>query len=192
MGVITWVAQSLRRISPSGLSSIYKLGPIADGVDSLDAVNVRQLRSVSSGADAFAASVQSWGYRSPHTGEPIWTPQGLWNFSVSAPQMPQSLFCFALVTLNRGTQWGNVTVNASISGTGIKMNGPSTITIHQGQCQGALSFSASLFSVGVSVLTLEITDGVHTETRTLTLNVIAPAVSGGYYGGGSGLGERLI
>lgn len=45
MSVVTWISNSMRRVSPNRLSGVFRLGPILYGVQDDDAISLGQLKS---------------------------------------------------------------------------------------------------------------------------------------------------
>lgn len=45
MSVVTWIANSMHRLSPNRLSGVFRLGPILYGVQDDDAISLGQLKS---------------------------------------------------------------------------------------------------------------------------------------------------
>lgn len=188
---VEWATDQFGRIYAKGFNA-WKLGPIGDGVLDDDAVTVRQLKALGGAADAFAVSVELWLVELV-IAEGKWTPLGILPLTIFAKSEIWASRFYGVITLNRGTQWGNVQVELSTLGAGALKLGkqPASVTITAGQSQVEFYAELNRSFVGESVLEIAVSDGTESITHKVTVVIATPVVSGSYYGG-TGLGEKLL
>lgn len=154
--------------------------------------NLVYLEGISGASAPFAASVdiQPRSFLSPLTPQP---PIGVLDKTSTLSQGPIDYHYDGLITLNRGTQWGDITATITTGGAGafiVPGPSPRVETIPASQCQKEFGFTLNQNVPGTSTLVISISDGTYTITRSATVIIIEVPVISGY--GGKGLGVELL
>ena len=177
-----------KKTTPSGIAS-PAAGSVFMGIDDSgvfytknESGEIITYSSASGSTQPFAASVEAW-----RDAGSVWQPLGISDITLSLSKDPATFNVRCFISLNRGTQWGTVSVNAVTSGAGGWSLPISSITIEGNQTQGELAATFNQNVEGESVLVITITDGTYSITRKITV-----IVSGSGYYGGTGLGAILI
>lgn len=150
--------------------------------------NLVYLEGISGASAPFAASVDI----QPRF-FPLEPPIGVLDKTSTLSLGPQEYPYDGLITLNRGTQWGDITATITTGGAGafiVPGPSPRVETIPASQCQKEFGFTLNQNVPGTSTLVISISDGTYTITRSATVIIIGVPVISGY--GGKPLGVGLL